>query len=145
MACICFDGRAIPLCPEHGDAKARGTRRKDQRPAADSLRSKTPMKRTRLSPTSEKEDLRSAYIQGAKDAMIVIMLRGGGAAWCEVCEKDIATTLEGARKGLDFHHQDQRRGDGKGYDHKTKNPGADHPQGALLCCRQCHRRLEEER
>lgn len=135
--CVCWGGRVVPLCPEHGDAKARaGTKVKTRTPAG-------AIRKTRLSPTSEKQDLRQAYLQGVKDSIITSMIRGGSAAWCEHCEKNVADSLEGARKTLDLHHHDQKRSEAKGYDHKTRKPGADNPMGILLVCRDCHRQLEQ--
>ncbi len=151
--CLCYigpgadeNGRARPtrvmLCSVHGDSKATGG--KKGRAAASDLRSdKGGLKKTPLKNSSDKQDLSSAYLQGIKDSLIWQMLDGGGQVWCQRCEKDQegATSLEAARSALDLHHHDQERDEGPRYNHQTKNPGRDHPQGLLLVCRPCHKEL----
>lgn len=138
------------ICPEHGDLKARGGRKPVDRQAAAEIRSekgqKKGLKRTPLNPTSEKEDLSNAYLQGVKDSIITAMLTGGATAWCQKCEVDQtgATTLEKARSSLDLHHHDVKQSEGPRYNHKTKNPGRDNPEGLLLVCRNCHKELEKQ-
>lgn len=156
--CLCYTSESgaqvrVMICPVHGDVKSRVKTEegaKARHPAGKGLERKTPLKQgdkqldrsTPVNRVSDKQALREAYIQGQKDGVIVRMLEGNGAAWCEECKEDKGKTLDEARKGLDLHHSDVKRSKGSRYNHKTREPGVDHPANTVLVCRKCHQKLE---
>lgn len=157
--CLCYTSESgahvkVLICPVPGHGIGRPGEKvegaKARHPAGKGLDRKTPLKPgdkqlkrdTPMNKVSDKQDLRNAYIQGQKDGIIVRMLEGNGAAWCEECKADKGKTLEEARKQLDLHHKEVKRSKGVRYDHHTKDPGVDHPANTTLVCRRCHQKLE---
>lgn len=110
-------------------------RKRDRESASSRRASRIPQK-------SDKEELRQAYLQGAKDQTIDDMMESNGAVFCQKCEKDGPIGLEKGRSWLHQHHNDVERDEGPKYNHRTRNPGADRPRGLLYVCDPCHREVE---